>query len=113
MGRLLTRGMVAGLIAAVFAFLVAYLVGEGPVGDAIGLGDADCIRTLVREIGPVSVFARPGGPTLAELHDLGVRRISVGPGAMGAAMAALAQAAEAIHAFGELPPAMTFRPPTS
>ncbi|WP_073250067.1 CbtA family protein [Cryptosporangium aurantiacum] len=40
MGRLLTRGMVSGLIAAVFAFLVAYLVGEGPVGSAIDLESA-------------------------------------------------------------------------
>ena len=40
MGRLLTRGMVSGLIAAVSAFLIAYLVGEGPVGDAIGLEEA-------------------------------------------------------------------------
>lgn len=40
MGRLLTRGMLSGLIAAVFAFLVAYLVGEGPVGTAIDLESA-------------------------------------------------------------------------
>lgn len=40
MGRLLTRGMLSGLVAAGFAFLVAYLVGEGPVGSAIDLESA-------------------------------------------------------------------------
>jgi 2-methylisocitrate lyase-like PEP mutase family enzyme len=91
----------------------AYLEAGADCFFAIGLGDADCIRTLVAEVGAVSVFAHPRGPSLAELRDLGVVRISVGPGAMGAAMAALAQTAERLLAFGELPAAMTFRPPTS
>src|SRR5581483_11115752 len=46
---------------------------------APGLREADDIRRVVESVGrPVSVLARPGAPSVAELAELGVSRISVG-----------------------------------
>ncbi|HEY6053489.1 MAG TPA: isocitrate lyase/phosphoenolpyruvate mutase family protein, partial [Gaiellaceae bacterium] len=46
----------------------------------IVLADLGAIRELVAELGPVNVLLRPGGPTVAELADAGVARVSVGSG---------------------------------
>jgi len=49
--------------------------------------DRATIRTLVREIaGPVNILAVPGCPPVAELQELGVRRVSEGSGPMRATM---------------------------
>ncbi len=54
------------------------------------LTDAESIRTFVGEVAcPVNVMVRPGLPTLPELTELGVQRISFGPGASYAAMGLL------------------------
>jgi 2-methylisocitrate lyase-like PEP mutase family enzyme len=58
--------------------------------------------------GPVSVLAELEGPSLAELQDIGVARVSMGPGTLAVAMEALRRAAEAMLAGGELPPALGF-----
>ena len=51
--------------------------------------DREMIRTLTKEItGPVNILTVPGCPSVAELHDLGVRRVSEGSGPMRAAMMA-------------------------
>ena len=39
----------------------------------------------------MSVLARPGAPSVTELQELGVARVSFGPGPMGVALAALAR----------------------
>jgi 2-methylisocitrate lyase-like PEP mutase family enzyme len=53
------------------------------------------IRTLVQEIaGPVNVLAVPGCPPIAELQDLGVRRVSEGSGPMRATMMLVRRIAE-------------------
>jgi 2-methylisocitrate lyase-like PEP mutase family enzyme len=76
-----------------------------------GARDPDDLRRLVTEMGaPVSVLGFPGGPPPAELERLGVARMSLGPGSMGVAMAALRDAANGILARGELPPELAFRP---
>jgi 2-methylisocitrate lyase-like PEP mutase family enzyme len=76
-----------------------------------GARDPGDLRRLVAEMGaPVSVLAVPGGPPPAELERLGVARMSVGPGSLGVAMAALRDAAAALLAGGELPPELAFRP---
>jgi 2-methylisocitrate lyase-like PEP mutase family enzyme len=90
----------------------AYLEAGADVVFAIGLTDPACIRTLVQELGAVSVFASPTSPSLRELADLGVVRISFGPGPMGAAYDALARTAGQLLALGEVPGAMASRPPT-
>ena len=47
----------------------------------------DTIKTLVKEIaGPVNILTVPGCPSIAELHTLGVRRVSEGSGPMRATM---------------------------
>ena len=77
-----------------------------------GVTDAETIGRLVGAMGaPVSVLAVPGGASLAELHRLGVARVSFGPGPMGVAMAALRRAAETLAAGGEVPADLRFRPP--
>ena len=49
--------------------------------------DAGDIATLVREIdGPVNILAVPGCPSIPELEQLGVRRLSQGSGPMRATM---------------------------
>ncbi|GAA2076708.1 isocitrate lyase/phosphoenolpyruvate mutase family protein [Pseudolysinimonas kribbensis] len=73
--------------------LVAYREVGADVLYAPGLTDAVQIARVVAETGaPVNVLALPGGPTVAELIVLGVRRVSTGAGlawiAYGAAVAA-------------------------
>ena len=52
-----------------------------------GVIDKAAIRTLTREIdGPVNILATAGCPSVYELEDLGVRRVSVGSGPMRASM---------------------------
>ena len=61
---------------------------------APGLSSLDDIRTLVAEVDkPVNVIARPGAPTVAELADVGVARISVGGALAWVALAAVVDAA--------------------
>jgi 2-methylisocitrate lyase-like PEP mutase family enzyme len=77
-----------------------------------GVRDEDEIAALVAGL-PIgmSVLATPAGPSLARLAELGVARISLGPGPMGVALAALQRAAEDILGGGELPADLAFRPP--
>lgn len=99
------------------------LVRGGTVADAIERGTAylaagaDCvfvvgareraeIGELVRRIpGPVNVLASPGGLTVAELTDLGVRRISIGGAAFAAATAGVARLAADLLGAGTMVPA--------
>jgi 2-methylisocitrate lyase-like PEP mutase family enzyme len=103
------------------------LAGGGEVAEAIERGNAyltasaDCIfvlsgigpglPSLVRDIaGPVSVLAGAGSPPVSVLAGLGVARISVGPGAMGVAYAALADLVAQVNESGEWSQALAFRP---
>jgi 2-methylisocitrate lyase-like PEP mutase family enzyme len=75
------------------ARLQGYQQAGADVVFAPGIVSADGIRRLVAEVDcPVSVLVLPGAPTIAELAELGVGRISVGGGfyrvAMGAVVAA-------------------------
>jgi 2-methylisocitrate lyase-like PEP mutase family enzyme len=76
-----------------------------------GLVDPVVIERLVAAMGaPISLIATPSGPPLAELERLGVARVSVGPGSMGVAMAALQRAAGTLIARGPAPAELAFRP---
>ncbi len=76
-----------------------------------GVRDPETIGRLAREMGaPVSVLAGPGSPSAAELARLGVARLSVGPGGMGLAMAALARGGADILAGGPWPADLGHRP---
>jgi 2-methylisocitrate lyase-like PEP mutase family enzyme len=76
------------------ARLQAYQSAGADVLYAPGLRDLADIRTLVEEVDlPVNVLALPGGPTVAELAEVGVARISVGGGFAYAALGGLVDAA--------------------
>lgn len=84
------RGDLAGTIRRLQAFVE---VGADVVY-APGLTDLTDITRLVAEVGvPVNVLTRPGGPTVAELADAGVARISVGGAFAFAGLAAVGDAA--------------------
>ncbi len=64
---------------------------------APGLARPADIATVVAEVdAPVNVLLRPGGPTVAELADLGVARISVGGAFAFACLGALEKAARGL-----------------
>lgn len=68
---------------------------------APGMTDAAEIRRLVAEVDrPVNVLARPGGPTVAELADMGVARVSVGGAFAMAGLAAVIDAATELQTEG-------------
>jgi 2-methylisocitrate lyase-like PEP mutase family enzyme len=70
-----------------------------------GLSDPDPLREITGSLGvPVNVLAIPGR-TLAELADLGVRRVSTGSLPYRAALTAAVRAAAAIRDGDEPPPA--------
>lgn len=59
------------------------------------------IARLVKDTpAPVNILAGPGAPTVAELDQLGVKRISFGPYLMRATMALTKRIAEEIRQFG-------------
>ena len=59
-----------------------------------GVIDADTIAALVKAIdGPLNIMAMPGAPSASQLGQLGVARVSVGPGIAQAALAATRRAA--------------------
>jgi 2-methylisocitrate lyase-like PEP mutase family enzyme len=66
-----------------------------------GVRDAETIGALAREIdGPLNVVVGPGTPSLGELGRLGVARISLGAGAMRAALGMLVRATTALGETG-------------
>jgi 2-methylisocitrate lyase-like PEP mutase family enzyme len=63
--------------------------------------DRSAIRTLVAEIhGPVNILTVPGCPSVKELQDLGVRRVSEGSGPMRASMMLTRRIAEDLLRWG-------------
>jgi 2-methylisocitrate lyase-like PEP mutase family enzyme len=68
----------------------------------IGLSDAPTIGELVRAVGgsPVNILAGPHTPSVPELADLGVARVSVGGGLSRVALGAVRRAAEELLRLG-------------
>ena len=68
---------------------------------APGLQSLDDIRSLVESVDrPVNVLARPGAPTVAELAEAGVSRVSVGGGFAFVALGAVVNAARELLDLG-------------
>ena len=68
---------------------------------APGVRDQETIGRLVRELRyPVNILAGPGSPTIAELEKLGVARVSLGSGAMRAALGLARRIAEELKSTG-------------
>jgi 2-methylisocitrate lyase-like PEP mutase family enzyme len=66
-----------------------------------GLKDPAHIATFVRELkGLINILATTGAPSIPELKQLGVKRISMGSGPMRAAMGLLRRIAQEAHATG-------------
>jgi 2-methylisocitrate lyase-like PEP mutase family enzyme len=81
-------------LADTIARLQAFQAAGADVLYAPGLNTADAIRSVVTSVDrPVNVLALPGGPSVAELEELGVRRISVGGAFAYVAMGAVVDAA--------------------
>lgn len=68
---------------------------------AISVDDKKVIAELVREIdAPINILARHGSPTLAELKELGVARVSFGSIPMRATMSLVGRIAEELKQHG-------------
>ena len=67
----------------------------------IGVRDKETIARLVREInGPVNVLAGKGSPTVQELQEIGVTRVSFGSGPMRATLTLLKDIARELNEAG-------------
>jgi 2-methylisocitrate lyase-like PEP mutase family enzyme len=83
------------------ARLQAYQEAGADVLYAPGLKSADDIRQVVASVDrPVNVLARAGAPTVSELAELGVSRISVGGHFAFVALAGLVEAATELRERG-------------
>jgi 2-methylisocitrate lyase-like PEP mutase family enzyme len=88
-------------LADTIARLQAFQEAGADVLYAPGLRSLDDIRTVVAAVDrPVNVLALPGGPTVGELAEAGVHRISVGGGFAYVAMGALVEAAQELRERG-------------
>lgn len=88
-------------LADTIARLQAYAGAGADVLYAPGLTAADDIQRVVESVDrPVNVLAVPGSPPVAELAELGVRRISVGGAFAFAAFGALSDAATELRERG-------------
>lgn len=80
------------------ARLQAYVSAGAEVVYAPGLADLGQIARVVNEVGvPVNVLILPGGPSVAQLGDVGVRRISTGGLLSRIANGAMVAAAERLR----------------
>ena len=87
----------AGLIDEAARRALTYREAGADCLFAPGLADPALIKALCQAAPtPVNIFKTPDTPKLEELAGLGVARISYGPFAYNAAMAALAQSAKAV-----------------
>ena len=83
------------------ARLLAYRDAGADVVYAPGLRDLRQIAAVVEAVGvPVNVLALPGGPSIPELEEVGVRRVSTGGLFAAAAYGALVACAEELLAQG-------------
>lgn len=81
----------------------AFVEAGAPVVFVPGKFDADEVAALVAGIGPVSLIAVPGSIALAQMQELGVQRVSVGPWSQRVALTALADAGLVLLDGGQLP----------
>ncbi len=81
-------------LGVVITRLQRYQEAGADVLYAPGLSDPGEIRHLVDSVDrPVNVLARPGGPSVSELAELGVARVSLGGSLCFAALGAVVEAA--------------------
>jgi 2-methylisocitrate lyase-like PEP mutase family enzyme len=82
----------------------AYLATGATSAFVLGLDTAELVARAIAEIdGPVAVIAYHGYLPIAQLADLGIARVSIGPGAQVLTLTHLAAAATVLTARGEYP----------
>lgn len=87
----------------------AYLAAGADVIFMLGLGTEEKVKRALEEIdGKVSVISNPSSVPLARLAELGVCRVSFGPGPLGLTLAHLQAAATQLTALGEYPAELGF-----
>ena len=87
----------------------AYLAAGADCIFMLGLGDEAKVARAVAEIaGKVSVVSGPGSVALKKLAELGVSRVSFGPGTLGLTLAHLKAAATQLTALGDYPAELDF-----
>jgi 2-methylisocitrate lyase-like PEP mutase family enzyme len=75
----------------------AYAEAGGDCIFYLGLHDAKIIGTVVKEVhAPISILAGPQSPSVKELQDLGVARVSYGSGFLKAALSGVRRLAQEI-----------------
>ena len=73
----------------------AYAEAEPDCLYPMGLADKGAIETFVKAVNkPVNIMARKGAPTIQELEEIGVKRLSLGPRPMYATMGLLKRIAQ-------------------
>lgn len=88
----------------------AYLEAGADVIFALGLRDEDTVTRAVADIeGRVSVIAGPSQISLRRLAELGIARVSFGPGTLGLTLAHLQAAAAQLTALGDYPAELGFK----
>ncbi len=89
--------------------LIAYVQAGAEVAYAPGLVDLAQLRRVVEEVGaPINALLIPKGPSVSQLADVGVRRISVGSGLSTIAYGAMIGAAKELLASGTIAAAANF-----
>jgi 2-methylisocitrate lyase-like PEP mutase family enzyme len=87
----------------------AYLDAGADVAFVLGLSTEDLVKRALDEIhGRVSVISGPSSVPLARLAELGVSRVSFGPGILGLTLSHLRDAAEQLTARGDYPAELGF-----
>jgi len=87
----------------------AYLEAGGDSAFVLGLDTEALVEQAVDAIdGPVATVVKYGSVPIARLVELGIARISVGPGSGKFSLEALGKLAETLNARGEYPPELTF-----
>ncbi|MDH6235346.1 isocitrate lyase/phosphoenolpyruvate mutase family protein [Cryobacterium sp. CG_9.6] len=88
----------------------AYLGAGADVIFFLGLTDEDKVQRALEQVnGRISVIGAPGLVPLARLAELGISRVSFGPGTLGLTLAALQNAATNLTALGEYPAELGFK----
>lgn len=88
----------------------AYLDSGADCIFMLGLDDEDKVKRALDEVnGLISVIGRPGGVPLKRLAELGVARVSFGPGTMGLTLAHLQAASAQLVGLGAYPDELAFK----
>lgn len=88
----------------------AYLAAGADCIFVLGLSTEQLVADAVAAIdGPISVFSGPSSVPLRRLAELGVARVSFGPGTLGLTLAHLQAAAAQLTALGDYPEELGFK----